>query len=136
MHMHVSLVQLLDWNVDFRFCTFVHFVEVSSRRLANSVYNASRLKSQQQWTGSDSCMSHQGPLNGATVAAGSLRRFVLNQDTGGAIRGAVRADYFWGFGDEAGAQAGRMRQSGRMWVLLPNDYPLPGTSNGNGSRVE
>ncbi len=59
-----------------------------------------------------------------------LNRLMLAQDTGGAIRGAVRADFFWGFGDEAGAQAGRMRQSGRMWVLLPNDYPLPNTGNG------
>jgi membrane-bound lytic murein transglycosylase A len=50
---------------------------------------------------------------------------MLAQDTGGAIRGAVRADYFWGFGDAAGAQAGRMRQSARMWVLLPRDYPAP-----------
>lgn len=54
-----------------------------------------------------------------------LERLVLAQDTGGAIRGAVRADYFWGFGDEAGAQAGRMRQGARMWVLLPRDFPLP-----------
>jgi membrane-bound lytic murein transglycosylase A len=60
-----------------------------------------------------------------------LNRLMLAQDTGGAIRGAVRADFFWGFGDEAGAQAGRMRQSGKMWVLLPNDYPLPPTPNGN-----
>lgn len=48
-----------------------------------------------------------------------LRRLMLAQDTGGAIRGVVRADFFWGFGAEAGAQAGRMRQSGQMWVLLP-----------------
>jgi membrane-bound lytic murein transglycosylase A len=54
-----------------------------------------------------------------------LERLVLAQDTGGAIRGAVRADYFWGFGEAAGAQAGRMRQNARMWVLLPRDYPLP-----------
>ena len=54
-----------------------------------------------------------------------LQRLVLAQDTGGAIRGAVRADYFWGFGDAAGAQAGRMRQGARMWVLLPRDYPAP-----------
>ncbi|MEO7727841.1 MAG: murein transglycosylase A [Burkholderiales bacterium] len=54
-----------------------------------------------------------------------LNRLMLAQDTGGAIRGAVRADFFWGFGDEATAYAGRMRQSGRMWVLLPNGYPLP-----------
>jgi membrane-bound lytic murein transglycosylase A len=48
-----------------------------------------------------------------------LNRLMLAQDTGGAIRGAVRADFFWGFGDQAGAQAGRMKQSGRMWVLFP-----------------
>lgn len=54
-----------------------------------------------------------------------LERLMLAQDTGGAIRGAVRADYFWGFGAAAGAQAGRMRQSARMWVLLPRDYPPP-----------
>ena len=57
-------------------------------------------------------------------SAQALARLVLAQDSGGAIRGAVRADYFWGFGDAAGAQAGRMRQSARMWVLLPQDYPL------------
>lgn len=48
-----------------------------------------------------------------------LRRLVMAQDTGGAIKGVVRADFFWGFGAEAGAQAGRMRQSGQLWVLLP-----------------
>ncbi|MBW7861965.1 MAG: MltA domain-containing protein [Rhodocyclaceae bacterium] len=48
-----------------------------------------------------------------------LQRLMVAQDTGGAIKGVVRADLFWGFGDEAGAQAGRMRQQGRMWVLLP-----------------
>jgi len=58
-------------------------------------------------------------------SAQALQRLVLAQDTGGAIRGAVRADYFWGFGEAAGAQAGRMRQSARMWVLLPRDYPVP-----------
>ena len=56
-----------------------------------------------------------------------LERLVIAQDTGGAIRGAVRADYFWGFGDEAGREAGRMRQQGRLWMLWPNDTPLPGS---------
>ena len=67
------------------------------------------------------------PVFLATTRPGStqaLERLVLAQDSGGAIRGPVRADYFWGFGDAAGAQAGRMRQSARMWVLLPRDYPL------------
>jgi membrane-bound lytic murein transglycosylase A len=48
-----------------------------------------------------------------------LNRLVMAQDTGGAIKGAVRADFFWGFGKAAGEQAGRMKQSGRMWILLP-----------------
>jgi len=54
-----------------------------------------------------------------------LHRLMLAQDTGGAIRGAVRADFFWGFGAEAAALAGRMRQSARMWVLLPNGMEPP-----------
>lgn len=48
-----------------------------------------------------------------------LERLMLAQDTGGAIRGANRADFFWGFGDEAGREAGRMRQNGELWVLWP-----------------
>lgn len=53
-----------------------------------------------------------------------LNRLMLAQDTGGAINGAVRADFFWGFGDGAGKQAGMMKQSGLMWVLLPKDYSV------------
>lgn len=53
-----------------------------------------------------------------------LNRLVMAQDTGSAIRGGVRADFFWGFGDKAGELAGRMKQRGRMWVLLPKGYPL------------
>ena len=54
-----------------------------------------------------------------------LERLVMAQDTGGAIRGAVRADFFWGTGDDAGAQAGRMRQQGKMWLLWPRGESLP-----------
>ena len=54
-----------------------------------------------------------------------LNRLVLAQDTGGAIRGAVRGDFYWGTGVEAGAAAGRMRQQGRMWLLWPRGEPLP-----------
>ena len=50
-----------------------------------------------------------------------LNRLMLAQDTGGAIKGAVRADFFWGFGEFAGTQAGKMRQQGRLWVLFPKD---------------
>src|SRR5258707_592925 len=60
------------------------------------------------------------------ASATPLTRLVVAQDTGGAIRSPVRADFFWGPGAEAGAQAGRMRQPGRMWVLLPKDFkPAP-----------
>ncbi len=48
-----------------------------------------------------------------------LNRLVFAQDTGSAIKGGVRADYFWGLGDEAGSLAGKMKQTGRMWLLLP-----------------
>ena len=48
-----------------------------------------------------------------------LRRLVVAQDTGGAIRGAVRADLFWGAGPDAEAHAGRMRAQGRYFALVP-----------------
>ena len=52
-------------------------------------------------------------------SAEPLNRLMFAQDTGGAIRGAVRADFFWGFGEYAAVRAGSMKQSGRMWVLFP-----------------
>jgi membrane-bound lytic murein transglycosylase A len=50
----------------------------------------------------------------------ALQRLMLAQDTGSAIKNAVRADFFWGFGTQAGDKAGKMKQRGAMWVLLPN----------------
>lgn len=58
------------------------------------------------------------------VSARPLQRLMMAQDTGGAIVGPARADFFWGFGDAAGQQAGRMKQNGNMWVLLPKGYDL------------
>ena len=57
-----------------------------------------------------------------------LQRLMMAQDTGGAIRNAVRADFFWGFGAEAGEKAGRMKQRGMMWVLLPKLAPPVSTN--------
>ncbi len=54
------------------------------------------------------------PLNNAP-----LRRLAMAQDTGSAITGAARADYFWGWGAEAEAAASRTRQALKLWVLLP-----------------
>ncbi len=48
-----------------------------------------------------------------------LRRLVMAQDTGGAIAGPVRADFFWGWGNRAGSMAGKMKQKLKIWLLLP-----------------
>ena len=53
-----------------------------------------------------------------------LERTVMALDTGSAITGSVRADFYWGFGEEADREAGRMRQNGRMWLLLPRDWTV------------
>lgn len=50
----------------------------------------------------------------------ALNRLIMAQDTGSAIKGAVRVDYFWGYGDEAGEVAGKMKTTGYVWQLLPN----------------
>jgi len=50
---------------------------------------------------------------------GAMRRLVFAQDTGGAIRGSVRGDFFWGFGDKAGKMALQTNQPVKMWLLLP-----------------
>ncbi|MFN0040374.1 MAG: 3D domain-containing protein, partial [Burkholderiales bacterium] len=55
-----------------------------------------------------------------------LNRLMIAQDSGSAIKGAVRADFFWGFGEEAGQLAGRMRQRGRLWMLYPRGFAPPG----------
>lgn len=57
--------------------------------------------------------------DGTTIGVAPLERFVLLQDTGGAIRGSDRADFFWGRGVEAADRAGAMKQSGRLYILLP-----------------
>ena len=54
-----------------------------------------------------------------------LKRLMMAQDTGGAIKGGVRADFYWGSGFEAGAKAGAMKQAGKLWVFLPKDFVFP-----------
>lgn len=51
----------------------------------------------------------------------TLRRLVVAQDAGSAIEGPVRGDLFWGSGEAAGEIAGRMKQHGRYWLLLPRN---------------
>ena len=61
--------------------------------------------------------------------ASVYRRLMLAQDTGGAIKGHVRADVFFGRGAEAERYAGEMKQSGRLYVLLPRQPEKPVIEN-------
>ena len=54
-----------------------------------------------------------------------LNRLVLAQDTGGAIRGPLRVDFFWGFGEDAARYAGRMKQAAHLWLLWPKEATPP-----------
>jgi len=60
-------------------------------------------------------------------AAGRLQHLTVAQDTGSAIKGPARADYFWGAGARAADLAGRMQSQGRLYILLPREAvsPLP-----------
>lgn len=64
------------------------------------------------------------------VSNAALQRLVMAQDTGGAIRGVVRADLFEGLGEAAGERAGLMRQQGKLWLLWPKGRPLPAPGPG------
>lgn len=52
---------------------------------------------------------------------GRLNKLMVTQDTGGAIRGPVRGDFFWGYGPAAENLAGTMKSKGRYWFLLPRN---------------
>ena len=58
-----------------------------------------------------------------------LRRLMVAQDTGGAIKGAQRADIFFGTGDQAGESAGTVKDAGRMVLLVPIDRAYAMTSD-------
>ena len=60
----------------------------------------------------------------------SLRRLVVAQDTGGAIRGPIRGDLYWGTGPEAGLRAGRINHDVRFWVLLPKGISPTSANSG------
>lgn len=59
------------------------------------------------------------PATDATASDVAFQRLVIAQDTGGAIRGPVRGDVYWGSGAQAEAVAGRMAHKGKLTVLLP-----------------
>jgi membrane-bound lytic murein transglycosylase A len=68
-------------------------------------------------------VSTKNPTNGTP-----MRRLTIAQDTGGAIRGAVRADYFFGDGPQAAVQARRMKEKGQLWLLLPRGMKVAAAS--------
>jgi membrane-bound lytic murein transglycosylase A len=68
-------------------------------------------------------VSTKNPTNGTP-----MRRLTIAQDTGGAIRGAVRADYFFGDGPQAAIQARRMKERGQLWLLLPRGMKVAAAS--------
>ncbi|MCL2873004.1 MAG: murein transglycosylase A [Betaproteobacteria bacterium] len=71
-------------------------------------------------------------LSAADPAGGApLQRLTMAQDTGGAIRGVIRADFFCGTGKQAGARAGEMRETGQLWLLWPKGVALPDAGNKN-----
>lgn len=77
--------------------------------------------------------SHPDPAN--VTQSLPFGRLLMAQDTGGAIRGAVRGDVFWGMGPEAELIAGHMKAEGRMFILLPNavaDRLLSSSASGPG----
>ena len=82
-------------------------------------------------------VSTRNPTNGTP-----MRRLTIAQDTGGAIRGAVRADYFFGDGQQAATQARRMKERGQLWLLLPRGLKVAAatalggkTRGGSGSTL-
>jgi membrane-bound lytic murein transglycosylase A len=53
-----------------------------------------------------------------------LNHLFMAQDTGGAIKGSIRADLFYGFGDRAGEEAGSTKREGTFFMLVPNGYDI------------
>lgn len=58
-----------------------------------------------------------------------IKKTVFAQDTGGAIKGEIRADLFWGYGKEAERKAGKMKEPLELWLLLPKRF-----AEGRGNR--
>ena len=50
-----------------------------------------------------------------------IQRFVFAEDTGSAIKGQIRFDFFWGSGNENGSKAGKTNEKVKGWVILPNN---------------
>lgn len=65
-----------------------------------------------------------------------LQRLMIAQDTGGAIKGVVRGDYFWGAGENAAHMAGLMKSPGRYYILLPKTVVVPAAFKQGAMRIK
>jgi len=70
----------------------------------------------------------------ADLGTGTEGRLMVAQDTGSAIRGAVRGDYFWGSGAQAGARAGETKAQGQFWTLIPKVLAQKWVDKGGNTR--
>ena len=59
-------------------------------------------------------LSTKNPLDKKTI-----NQLMIAADVGGAIKGDIRADFFWGYGEDAFAYAGKMKEKGKMYILMP-----------------
>ncbi|KXV04308.1 hypothetical protein CR51_13755 [Caballeronia megalochromosomata] len=75
-------------------------------------------------------------LSARTGGANGLNRLLIAQDAGGAIRGAVRADLYWGSGTDAERLASTLKAPAQMWVLLPAGLNLAARDSGLRTRGE
>ena len=51
----------------------------------------------------------------------NINRFVFAEDTGSAIKGQIRFDFFWGGGKKSGLSAGKTNETVEGWIILPNN---------------
>ncbi|MBE6449645.1 MAG: murein transglycosylase [Alphaproteobacteria bacterium] len=64
-------------------------------------------------------------LDTSDAQGNEIKKLVVAQDVGGAIKGAVRGDFFWGYGEEAFHSAGKMKSQGTYYMLLPKSKKVP-----------
>jgi len=57
----------------------------------------------------------------STIGNQPINKIVMAEDTGGAIKGAVRADMFLGFGNDAMSKAGKLKSKLKLWIFMPKD---------------
>ena len=101
------------------------FIDVAApERIVDSISNADleKIMKQRGWAGMG---MWYGKTKIESTAEEKLQRLMIAQDTGGAIRGAVRGDFFWGAGDEAAHNAGVMKSAGQAYILLPKAVVVP-----------